>query len=66
MLNQKLEERVETLERQFAEFKQQMSSPAAPGDWRETFGMFRDDPEFDEILRAGREFRQRENEVPPE
>jgi hypothetical protein len=26
-----------------------------------TFGMFADDPDFDEVLRLGREYREQEN-----
>jgi hypothetical protein len=31
-------------------------------DWRRTIGVFHDDPIFDEVVRAGREWRERENQ----
>ena len=53
-----LEKRVASLEREFADFKQRLG--AAPATWRETFGMFADDPEFDEIVRLGKEYRKKQ------
>jgi hypothetical protein len=34
----------------------------ALGSIEETFGMFSDDPEFNEMVRLGREFREQANE----
>ena len=53
-----LEKRVASLELEFAQFKQHFAS--SPATWRETFGMFADDPEFDEIVRLGREYRHKQ------
>ena len=39
-----LEQRVAALERQIAELKSQKSNGPAKGDWRQTVGMFTDDP----------------------
>ena len=59
-----LEERVATLEKEFATLKQVVAPNIPRKDWRDTFGMFADDPEFDDVLRRGREFRQQANQVP--
>ena len=53
-----LEKRVTSLERQFEEFKQGAGSSIA--SWRDTFGMFANDPEFDEVVRLGKEYRQKQ------
>lgn len=57
-----LESRVATLERELAQVKQRMDSAVDPDAWRGTFGMFADDPEFDEVLRLGREYREQANQ----
>ncbi|MGH7199229.1 MAG: hypothetical protein ACREJB_01400 [Planctomycetaceae bacterium] len=52
-----LEERVALLEREMADLKRQLA--ADKGNWIEAIsGTFRDVPEFDEVLRLGREIRQ--------
>ena len=55
-----LEERVEQLEHKLAE----LSSKATPSTcqknpWR-TFGVFQDDPDFEEAVRLGREYREQQ------
>lgn len=62
MTDRPIEDRVAMLEREFEEFKHRFGQ-LKPHDWRATFGMFADDPEFDEVLRLGREIRQRENDA---
>jgi hypothetical protein len=50
-----LEERVELLEKKFVEL-------TGKGDtrktWQRTFGMSRDDPGFEEMMRLGQEYRR--------
>lgn len=60
MVPSSLEDRLAALERDLSWLKQQLS-PAAPpqsaeaGNWLEAVsGSFKDDPEFDEVLRLGR------------
>jgi len=58
MAESALEKRLATLEREFEEFKRRLG--ASPKTWRETFGMFADDPEFDEIVRLGKDYRKKQ------
>ncbi|TVS20964.1 MAG: hypothetical protein EA424_01320 [Planctomycetaceae bacterium] len=60
MVSGQLEERVASLEREFAVLKQLAFCKGPERDWRSTFGMFAGDSGFDDVLRLGREFRQRE------
>jgi hypothetical protein len=58
---QQLEQRLGELERQVAELKRD-GRPLRPlAGVQETFGMFADDPDFDEIVRLGREYREQVN-----
>ena len=52
-----LEQRVEALERQIKDLTG--AKPRQPGrvDWRNTIGMFADDPVYDEIVKAGARIR---------
>jgi hypothetical protein len=50
------------LEDQFAEWKARAENDQPKGNWRATFGMFADDPDFDEVLRLGREYREQANQ----
>ena len=61
MVVERLEERVANLEQEFAAFRQVVFAHSPSRDWRGTFGMFANDPGFDEVLRLGREIRQRES-----
>jgi hypothetical protein len=56
-----LEQRVNELERQVAELRSEPSALRPAGSAAETFGMFREDPLFDEIVRLGREYRDQVN-----
>ena len=58
MAQRALEKRVASLEREFEDFKKRLG--ASPTTWRETFGMFADDPEFDEIVRLGKQYRKKQ------
>lgn len=61
MTNEQLEKRVIELERQVAELRRNQKSFAPFRNMEETFGIFANDPEFDEIVRLGREYRQKVN-----
>lgn len=57
-----VEERLTVLEHEFAEFKQNLA--VAKPDWiAKISGSFKDDPDFGEILRLGREIRDAEEPV---
>ena len=56
-MSQTLEKRVEELERKAAELSGKPSLSVRKKDpWR-TFGIFKDDPDFQEAVRLGREYR---------
>lgn len=59
-----LEERVSQLEKQMSHVMDTIKSrPHKPGWISKTAGSFEDCPEFDEIVRLGREFRQEMNAI---
>jgi hypothetical protein len=54
-----LEKRLEALEREVAQIKLRLSTPHANGNWvDEIAGSMKQFPEFDEVVRLGRAFRQ--------
>jgi len=55
-----LEKRVETLEAEFAELKRQLKARGVTsGSWLDRVtGSFRDEPDFEEVLRLGRDYRR--------
>lgn len=54
-----IEQRVAILEREIAELKQRITLAGASDTWLERVeGSFSDEPDFDEVLRLGREIRQ--------
>jgi hypothetical protein len=61
MTLQQLEQRLSELERQVATLQRQVSPLQPLSSVHETFGMFANDPEFDEIVRLGREYREQIN-----
>ena len=61
MTLKQLEQRVDDLERQVAELRGKSQFLRPLGNVQETFGMFAGDPEFDEIARLGREYRNQAN-----
>jgi len=61
MTLKQLEQRVSDLERQVAELRNQRKSPQPLESPEATFGMLGDDPEFDEMVRLGREYRRQAN-----
>jgi hypothetical protein len=57
-MSQTVEERLENLEKELAELKGEVKSLIPRPNWISAIcGTFKDDPEFDEILRLGKEFR---------
>jgi len=59
-VSQTLEKRVEDLEKKVAELSAETSRPTRKKDWRRTIGIFKDDPDFEEAVRLGREYRQQQ------
>ena len=60
-----LKQRVEELERQVAELSKALDAKATTDkprdkDWRRTIGMSANDAGFEEMVRLGREYRQRQ------
>ena len=54
-----LETRVATLEKDMAEVRRRLGDSTSMQEWlRRVSGRFKDDPEFDEIVRLGREMRE--------
>ena len=54
-----VEERLAILEQEMTELKLGMTSTQAKSNWIENIkGSFKDDPDFGEILRLGKEIRQ--------
>jgi len=61
MTLEQLEQRVHDLERQVALLRDELKPLRPLGSVQHTFGMFAGDPEFDEIVRLGREYREQVN-----
>jgi hypothetical protein len=58
-----LDDRVDALERQVSTLTEIVKGKEAARDWRSTFGAFRDDEGFDEMVRLGEEIRQKDREA---
>ena len=64
----KISDRVTELEREVAELREEVrgkqgeSMPRRPDKdaWRNTFGAFKDDPFYDDMVRLGRNWRRRQ------
>ena len=61
MTLEQLEKRVVDLEKQLAELRGRLEPVAIPLNVEATFGSIDDDPEFEEIVRLGREYRRQAN-----
>jgi hypothetical protein len=61
MTLEQLERRVIDLERELADLRKELKPLRPFGNVQETFGMFANDPDFEEIVRLGREYRDRAN-----
>jgi hypothetical protein len=59
-MSQTLEKRVEELEKQVAELSAPPAHSNRKKDWRRTFGAFQNDPDFEEAVRLGREYREQQ------
>jgi hypothetical protein len=60
-----IEQRLANVERELAELKGELQTLKPARNWIDSIcGTFRDDPEFDEVLRLGKEIRDAEQ--PPE
>ena len=57
---QTLEQRVEELEQKVADLSRILRAMNPEKDWRRTFGIFANDPDFDEAVRLGREYREQQ------
>ena len=53
-----LEKRVAALESEIAEIKRRIAADAPQSWFAHVAGSFKDEPDFDEVLRLGREVRQ--------
>jgi hypothetical protein len=65
-MSQTLEKRVKELEKKVAKLSSQPIQSNRKKDWRHTIGIFRNDPDFEEAVRIGREYREQqtyENEI---
>ena len=59
-MSQTLEKRLEALEKKVAELSRRPArANGVKNPWR-TYGAFRDDPEFEEAVRLGREYRDQQ------
>lgn len=64
MTMEEMEQRILVLEREVAELKQIAATNCSKSGWLERFaGAFKDDPDFDEVVRLGAEWRRAENSV---
>ncbi len=61
MTLKQLEQRMGDLERQIAELREELHLLKPLSSVPDTFGMFAEDPDFDEIVRLGREYRNQAN-----
>jgi len=57
---QTLEKRVTELEKKVAELSAQPIRSNRKKDWRRTIGIFRKDSDFEEAVRLGREYRDKQ------
>ena len=63
MTLEQLERRVVDLERAVAELRTELGPLRPFRSVNETFGLFANDPEFDEIVRFGAEYREQANSI---
>ena len=59
-MSQTLEKRVEELEKKVAELSGKAGSPSGKKNPWHTYGVFKDDPDFEEAVRLGREYREQQ------
>ena len=61
MTLEQLEQKVAALEREVAELRGEIKPLRPLANVQATFGMFANDPEFEELVRLGREYRDEVN-----
>ena len=61
MTLEQLEQRVRNLEQQVAQLRRELNPLSPMDNVEDTFGMFAEDSDFDEMVRLGREYRNRAN-----
>jgi len=61
MTLEQLEQRVRDLEQQVALLRSELKPLRPMGSLEGTFGMFAESPDFDEMVRLGREYRRQAN-----
>jgi uncharacterized protein YceH (UPF0502 family) len=61
MTLEQLEQKVNDLQQQVAELRREIKPLRPLAKIEDTFGMFAGDPDFDEIVRLGREYREQVN-----
>ena len=59
-MSRTLEKRVEELEKKVAELGGKPALRPRKKDWRRTIGIFKNDPDFEEAVRLGRESREQQ------
>ena len=59
-MSQTLEKRVAELEKKVAQLSARPTDSTRKKDWRRTIGIFKDDLDFEEAVRLGREYRQQQ------
>lgn len=60
-MSETVEKRLERVEAELAALKRRLDAAVGAErskDWRRTFGMSANDPDFDEMIRLGKEYRQ--------
>jgi len=62
MTLEQLEQRVAALEKEMAELRQEVRPLRSTRSFQESFGMFADDPDFEEAVQLGREYRESQRE----
>lgn len=62
MTLEQLEIKVQQLEQRLTDIQRVLRPLSALPRVEDTFGMFSDDPDFDEVLRLGREYREQANQ----
>lgn len=58
-----LEKRVDNLEKERADLKRIVRAGPLNADWLGSFGASRDDPDFAELIRLGRQYRASQGEA---
>ena len=58
MAQSSLKHRMDVLEQELLKLKEQIKTPSEKPWWEELFGVYKDDPAFEEAMRLGREYRE--------